>query len=45
MPFDLKNIGANYQRAITYISHNMMYNIVEDYVDDLLPKLKLCEGN
>lgn len=43
MPFDLKNIGATYQRAMTYIFHDMMHDIMEDYVDDLLAKYKICK--
>ena len=39
MPFGLKNAGATYQRAINTIFHDMMYKIMEDYVDDLLAKL------
>jgi len=41
MPFDLKNAGATYQRAMTYIFHDYMHDIVEDYVDDLLAKSKM----
>ena len=35
MPFGLKNVGATYQRAMTYIFHDMIHDIVEDYVDDI----------
>ncbi|KAH9295488.1 hypothetical protein KI387_039076, partial [Taxus chinensis] len=38
--FGLKNVGATYQRAMTYIFHDIMHHIMEDYVDDLLPKSK-----
>jgi len=41
MPFGLKNAGATYQRAMTYIFHDYMHDIVEDYVDDLLAKSKM----
>jgi len=41
MPFSLKNVGATYQRAMTYIFHDYMHDIVEDYVDDLLAKSKM----
>jgi len=40
MPFGIKNAGATYQRAMTYIFHDYMHHIVEDYVDDLLAKSK-----
>jgi len=40
MPFELKNVGATYQWEMTYIFHNYMHNIVEDYVDDVLSKSK-----
>ncbi|KAH9320363.1 hypothetical protein KI387_043959 [Taxus chinensis] len=40
MPFGLKNVGATYQRAMTYIFHDLIYKIVESYVDDLLAKAK-----
>jgi len=43
MPFGLKNAGATYQRAMTYIFHDYIHNIVEDYVDDLLAKSKTRE--
>ena len=38
MPFGFKNARATYQRAMTYIFHDYMHDIVEDYVDDLLAK-------
>ena len=40
MPFGLKNVGANYQRAMSVIFHDMIHNYVEDYVDDLVVKSK-----
>ncbi|KAH9287534.1 hypothetical protein KI387_031651, partial [Taxus chinensis] len=40
MPFGLKNAGATYQRAMTYIFHDLIHKIVESYVDDLLAKAK-----
>lgn len=42
MPFGLKNVGATYQRAMMYVFHDMMHDVVEYYVDDLLsnPKTK-----
>lgn len=36
MSFNLKNVGATYQHAMTYIFHDYMHDIMEDYVDDLL---------
>lgn len=43
MPFGLKNVGATYQRVMTYIFHDYMYDIIEDYIDDLLAKSKIRE--
>ncbi|KAH9327469.1 hypothetical protein KI387_007647, partial [Taxus chinensis] len=40
MPFGLKNAKATYQRAMTIIFHDMMNDIMEDYVDDILAKSK-----
>ena len=40
MPFGLKNAGATYQRAMTVIFHYMMYQELEDYVDDIVVKLR-----
>ena len=40
MPFDLKNAGAAYQRAMTAIFHDMMHKEIEDYVDDIVVKSK-----
>ena len=40
MPFDLKNAGATYQRAVQTISKNMLRKTVEWYVDDLVVKSK-----
>ena len=45
MPFGLKNAGATYQRAIMAIFHDMMYNYMEVYVDDILVKSKTREGH
>ena len=38
MPFGLKNAGATYQHAMTVIFHDLIYKILEDYVDDILVK-------
>ena len=40
MPFDLKNAGATYQRAMTAIFHDMMHKEIEDYVDDIVVNSK-----
>jgi len=45
MPFDLKNAGATYQRAITIIFHDFFHNLVECYVDDLVVKTKDRENH
>jgi len=36
MPFGLKNVGATYQREIMSMFHDMIYDNVEVYVDDIL---------
>lgn len=39
MPFELKNVGATYQRAMKLIFHDYIHKILEDlYVDDILAK-------
>lgn len=40
LPFGLKNDGEMYQRAMTYILHDYINDIVEYYVADLLAKSK-----
>ena len=40
MPFGLKNANATYQRIMTAIFYNMMHRELEDYVDDIVVKLK-----
>jgi len=40
MPFNLKNVRATYQRAMTIIFPDFFYNLVECYVDDLVVKTK-----
>ena len=43
MPFGLKNVGTTYQRAMTTIFHDMMYQELEDYVDDIVVKSRKRE--
>ena len=43
MPFELKNTGATYQRAMTAIFHDMMHQELEDYVDDIVVKSRRRE--
>ena len=38
MPFDLKNAGATYQRAMVTLFHDMMHKQIEVYVDDIIAK-------
>ena len=38
MPFDLKNAGATYQRAMVTLFYDMMHKEIEVYVDDLIAK-------
>ena len=45
MPFGLKNAGATYQRAATALFHDRMHKEVEVYVDDMIVKSKMREGN
>ena len=45
MPFSLKNVGATYQRTIIAIFHDMMYEEMEDYIDDIVVKLKTRTGH
>jgi hypothetical protein len=40
MTFGLKNAGATYQRAMNYISHELIGKIVEIYIDDVVVKSK-----
>ena len=43
MSFGLKNANATYQQAMTAIFHDMMYQELEDYVDDIVVKSKKQE--
>ena len=45
MPFGLKNVGAMYQRTMTAIFHDMIYEEMEDYVDDIVVKSKTRTGH
>ena len=36
--FRLKNAGGTYQRAMNLISHELLGNIVEVYIDDIVVK-------
>ena len=38
MPFELKNVGAIYQRAMVSLFHDMMHKEIEVYVDDMIAK-------
>jgi hypothetical protein len=38
MTFGLKNAGATYQRAMNYIHHDLIGNLVEIYIDDIVVK-------
>ena len=38
MPFGLKNAGANYQRVVSTLFHDMMHKDVKVYMDDMIVK-------
>ncbi|KAA3467563.1 RNA-directed DNA polymerase (Reverse transcriptase), Ribonuclease H [Gossypium australe] len=40
MPFELKNAGATYQRAIVTLFHDMIHKEIEFYVGDMIAKFK-----
>ena len=42
MPFNLKNAGATYQRAMMIIFHDLIHIDMEVYVDDILVKSRTC---
>lgn len=44
IPFGLNNAGMTYQHTMTYIFHDMMHDIVENYIDDLLTRFATQEG-
>ena len=41
MPFELKNVGATYQRMAITLLYNMMHNEVEVYFDDMIMNSKV----
>jgi len=43
--FGLKNVGTTYHRAMTYILYDYMHDILDDYVDDLIVKTKICKSH
>ena len=38
MPFELKNAGATYQRAMVALFHDMIHHEIEVYVDDMIAR-------
>ena len=40
MPFDLKNVGATYQRLVTKMFRPLLGSTMEVYIDDMLVKSK-----
>ena len=36
VPFELKNVGATYQRITVALFHDMIHNEIEVYVEDML---------
>ena len=38
MPFELKNVGATYQRAMNLIFHDLIGKNMEVYIDDVVVK-------
>lgn len=41
--FILKNIRVTYKRSMPYIIHDYMYDIVKDYMDELIVKTKIYD--
>ena len=44
LPFGLKNVGATFQRAMSYAFHDIK-SIVQLYLDDLLAKSQQCQDH
>jgi hypothetical protein len=45
MTFGLKNVGATYQRAMNYIYHDLIGELVEIYIDDVVVKSTSIGGH
>jgi hypothetical protein len=45
MPFDLKNAGATYQRAMVTLFHDMIHHEIEVYVDDMIAKSRTAQDH
>ena len=45
MPFGLKNAGTTYQHTMIIILHNIMHHKMEDYVDNIVVKLRKREDH
>ena len=45
MPFDLKNAGAIYQKAMVTLFHDMMHKEIEVYMDYLIAKSREGESH
>ena len=44
LPFGLKNVGATFQQAMSYVFHDI-HNIVQPYLDDLLAHSCRCQDH
>lgn len=42
MPFCVKNVGATYQRSMNAISHDMLQDCLEDYLDIIIKSKEAC---
>jgi hypothetical protein len=45
MPFDLKNAGATYQRAMVTLFHDIIHHEIEVYVDDMIAKSRTTQDH